>query len=344
MICFRPMCDIRCKGWSVSPPSGSGPCSRVFHKACIKSKGRRVRNWKCPLCSKKEIEVPVLPSSYPQKFSKTLKFAKEDCVDRHEIPGTGFNELILLDTAVPHKKREVLTSKVCAFSHSHAECQVRRMRQEVPQPARPLHPLRDALPSRLPPDQQHSRLHALRHVRRPRRLTRRCPNHYQSPASPAPSPLDSSSDYMHKSLQEQFDVPPLLSSPAETQGHRASLRSRVALPARTRSWSRARLRRVARRSRRQAPVVPLVPPESQTAHHRVGPHAGLHEGGAGAVPALRPTATLPRLHRPRAAARPLVLRVRRLGQARVLLRRDRGGVTRGVSPRRRGAARRRRGC
>ena len=167
MICFRPMCDIRCKGRFVSPSSPSGPCSRVFHKACIKSKGRRVRNWKSPLCSKKEIEVSELPFSHPQKFSKTLKFAKEDCVERHEVPGTGFNELILLDTAVPHKKREVLTCKVLVSFFFHVECQVRRVRQEVPQPARALHPLRNALPSRLPSNQQHPCLHSFRHVRPP---------------------------------------------------------------------------------------------------------------------------------------------------------------------------------
>lgn len=84
-----------------------------------------MRNWKCPLCSKKEIEVPELPFSHPQKFSKTLKFAKEDCAERHEAPGTGFNELILLDTAVPHKKREVLTCKVLVSFSLHVECQVR---------------------------------------------------------------------------------------------------------------------------------------------------------------------------------------------------------------------------
>ena len=83
MICFRPMCDIRCKGRFVSPSSPSGPCSRVFHKACIKSKGRRVRNWKCPLCSKKEIEVSELPFSHPQKFSKTLNRLQRTHSPRH---------------------------------------------------------------------------------------------------------------------------------------------------------------------------------------------------------------------------------------------------------------------
>ncbi|KAK8792575.1 hypothetical protein WA588_005067 [Blastocystis sp. NMH] len=160
------MCDIRCKG----------PCSRVFHKACIKSKGRRVRNWKCPLCSKKEIE----------KFSKTLKFAKEDCVERHEVPGTGFNELILLDTAVPHKKREVLTCK----NVKCGECDKKFRSQLV----RCIHCgtlyHRGCLPINSIPVSTHFVI---------------CPNHYQSFPSPARSLLDSSSDYMHKSLQEQFD-------------------------------------------------------------------------------------------------------------------------------------------
>ena len=215
-----------------------------------------MRNWKCPLCSKKEIEVASSRPSHLKKFSKTLKFAKEDCVERHELPGTGFNELILLDTAVPHKKREVLTCKVRVSAPYPVECQVWRVRQEVPQPARPLHPLRNALSPRLPPHQQHSRLHTLCHVCPSQRLTRRCPNHYQSGSSPSLSLLDSSSDYMHKSLQEQFDVPPLLSSPVETQGHRAPLRSRLALPPGSRSGSRSWRGRLARRPWRQATVVP----------------------------------------------------------------------------------------
>ena len=37
---------------------------------------------------------------------------REECAERHEFPGSAFNQLILIDTVVPHKKREVLTPKV----------------------------------------------------------------------------------------------------------------------------------------------------------------------------------------------------------------------------------------
>ena len=53
-----------------------------------------------------------------KKYSKIVKFAKEECISRHEGPGSGYSQLILLDTAVHHKKREVLTSKVCTVKES----------------------------------------------------------------------------------------------------------------------------------------------------------------------------------------------------------------------------------
>ena len=37
---------------------------------------------------------------------------REECTERHEFPGSAFNQLILIDTVVPHKKREVFTPKV----------------------------------------------------------------------------------------------------------------------------------------------------------------------------------------------------------------------------------------
>lgn len=41
-----------------------------------------------------------------------LRFAKEECQKRHEFPGSGFSELLLLDTTVPIKKRDNVTAKV----------------------------------------------------------------------------------------------------------------------------------------------------------------------------------------------------------------------------------------
>ena len=70
---------------------------------------------------------------------------------------------------------------------------------------------------------------------------------------------------MHKSLQEQFDVATLVSSPAETQGHRVALRPWLPLPARSRTRSRSRVGRVARRSRRQAAVA-MAPPLRRRQH------------------------------------------------------------------------------
>ena len=47
-----------------------------------------------------------------QKFVKMIRFAKEESRERHEFQGSGFSEIILLDTVVPHKKRDNITAKV----------------------------------------------------------------------------------------------------------------------------------------------------------------------------------------------------------------------------------------
>lgn len=41
-----------------------------------------------------------------------IRFAKEESRERHEFQGSGFSEIILLDTVVPHKKRDNITAKV----------------------------------------------------------------------------------------------------------------------------------------------------------------------------------------------------------------------------------------
>lgn len=57
MICFKPLCDIICKGRIVVFVVIVGPCSRTFHSCCIRLQGGKSKSWRCPMCTSKEVEV-----------------------------------------------------------------------------------------------------------------------------------------------------------------------------------------------------------------------------------------------------------------------------------------------
>ena len=59
-----------------------------------------------------------------------FRLTKEECQKRHEFPGSGFSEVLLLDTIVPIKKRDNITAKViiiCLFA-SFLVCKMQRVR------------------------------------------------------------------------------------------------------------------------------------------------------------------------------------------------------------------------
>lgn len=58
-----------------------------------------------------------------------FRFAREECQKRHEFPGSGFSEVLLLDTTVPIKKRDNITAKVRSVEKPlFAVCKMLRVR------------------------------------------------------------------------------------------------------------------------------------------------------------------------------------------------------------------------
>ena len=170
MICFRPFCDIICKG----------PCSRTYHSCCIGSQGGKLKSWKCPLCSNKEID----------KYSKSLHVAKEECVNRNESYGSGFSQLVLLDTVVSHKKRDIYASK----SVKCTECDKRYQSQYLRCTTCGSLYHRGCLPINSIPVSSRFVV---------------CPTHFQS----------SGNDYLHSSLQDQFNKLKGTTVPSGRGGH-----------------------------------------------------------------------------------------------------------------------------
>ena len=134
-----------------------------------------------------------------------LRFAKEECQKRHEFPGSGFSELLLLDTTVPIKKRDNVTAKVALNLNlrDFPGCKMQWVRQTHPQPTFTLRHLRFSLSPRLPPPEQHRSIQSFHRVHDSLMiLSYSCPNHYQS----------FSSFFFLITPRQQQQLPPLSSS------------------------------------------------------------------------------------------------------------------------------------
>lgn len=132
---------------------------------------------------------------------------REECTERHEFPGSAFNQLILIDTVVPHKKREVFTPKVRMIRLFHSRLSsaanvIKSVEVSLFDASIVEHFIIEAVfLSTVSPYQTDSSCSCslvLLHIDVP--VIIRVLLRWFSLS------LDSSSDYMHKALQDQFDV------------------------------------------------------------------------------------------------------------------------------------------